>query len=53
MNLKFFAILLIVVIIVNLVSFAFGLISPVLLWIIIVIIGFIAYKVMPKLKTQE
>ena len=53
MNLKTTAIVLVIVIVVNLVLFVMGKISQFWFWIIMVIIGFIAYKVLPKLKDKK
>ena len=50
MNPKSLAIILIIAIILNLILFAFGAINQLLFWIIVIIIAFIAYKIMPKLK---
>ena len=53
MNLKAFAAALIVAVILNLVFFAFGKISQFWFWIIAIIIAFIAYKILPKLKNKD
>ena len=53
MNLKAFAAALIVAVILNLILFAFGKISQFWFWIIAIIIAFIAYKILPKLKNKD
>lgn len=50
MNLKPISIILIIALVLNLILFAFRLINQLLFWVIIILIGVIAYKVMPKLK---
>jgi len=50
MNLKPIAIILVIAIALNLMLFTFGVINQFWFWITIIVIGFIAYKVMPKLK---
>ena len=47
---KLIAVLLIIVIVLNLILFALGLVSQLWFWVIIILIGFIAYKILPKLK---
>ena len=53
MNLKTTAIVLVIVIVVNLVLFVMGKMSQFGFWMIMIIIGFIAYKVLPKLKDKK
>lgn len=50
MNKKPIAITLIIAIVLNLILFALGAISQSWFWIAVILIAFIAYKVMPKLK---
>ena len=50
MNLKPIALILIAIIVLNSVLFAFRVINQFWFWVIIIVIGFIAYKVMPKLR---
>jgi len=50
MNLKSVALILILAIIANLILFVFGVISQFWFWIIIIVIAFIAYKILPKFK---
>ena len=50
MNLKVLAVILIMAIIINLVLFAFGILSQFWFWTIVILIAFIAYKILPKLK---
>ena len=50
MDAKPIAILLIIITILNLVFFAFGKISQLWFWAIIILTAFMAYKVLPKLK---
>jgi len=44
------SILLAIILILNLIFLAFGKINPLAFWIILIIIGLVAYKVMPKIK---
>ena len=53
MNAKPIAIILILAVIINLILFAFGAISQFWFWIIAIIIAFIAYKILPKLKNKD
>lgn len=53
MNLKAFAIALIVAVILNLILFAFGKIGQFWFWIIVIIIAFTAYKILPKLRNKD
>ena len=41
---------LVIIAVINLVLFAFGAISQLLFWIIIIVTAFIAYNIIPKLK---
>jgi len=50
MNLKHVAVILVIVIVLNMILFAFGLITQLLFWIVIIVISFVAYKVLPKLN---
>ena len=50
MNLKPLAIILTVTLVLNLILFAFRVISQLWFWVIIIVIGFIAYTIMPKLR---
>ena len=50
MNPKPISFVLIIAIALNLILFAFRVINQLWFWVIIIVIGFIAYKVMPKLK---
>ena len=52
MNTKPMAISLIAVVVLNLALFAFGAISQLLFWIVVIVIAVIAYKVMPKLRNK-
>jgi hypothetical protein len=45
---KIISISLIVVLIVNLLLLAFRMINPLLFWVIIAVIGFFAFKILPK-----
>ena len=47
---KLVALNLVIIAVINLVLFAFGAISQLLFWIVVIVIAFIAYKIMPKLK---
>ena len=49
MNTKPMAIALIILVVLNLALFAFGVISQLLFWIVVILIALIVYKVMPKL----
>ena len=53
MNLKLIAIILVIAIILNLILFAFGVINQFWFWVVIILIGFVAYKVIPKLKKSN
>ena len=53
MSAKPIAIILILAVIINLILFAFGAISQFWFWIIAIIIAFIAYKILPKLKNKD
>ncbi len=53
MNLKAFAAAFIIAVILNLILFAFGKISQFWFWITAIIIAFIAYKILPKLKNKD
>tara|TARA_Y100000294_G_scaffold83131_1_gene78060 strand:+ start:2059 stop:2241 length:183 start_codon:yes stop_codon:yes gene_type:complete len=53
MDIKLIAVVLIIAIVINLILFVFGLISKFWFWIIIIVIGFIAYKILPKLKNEN
>jgi hypothetical protein len=48
MKLKFLAIALILVLILNFILFALKAVNPLVFWLIILIIAFIAYKVIPR-----
>jgi len=50
MNLKSIAVILVIVIVLNMILFAVGIIPQFLFWAIIIVIAFVAYKVIPKLK---
>lgn len=50
MNKKIIAIILVIAIVLNLVLFTFGKISPFLFWGAIITISIITYKVMPHIK---
>lgn len=52
MNAKPIAIVLILSVILNLIFFVFGIISQFWFWITAIAIAFIAYKVLPKLKSK-
>ncbi len=52
MNTKPMAIALIAIVVLNLALFAFGVISQLLFWIVVILIAVIAYKVMPKMKNK-
>ena len=52
MNLKAVAIALIIAVILNLILFVFGKISQFWFWITVMIIAFMAYKVLPKFKSK-
>ena len=52
MNTKPMAISLIAVVVINLLLFAFRVISQLLFWIVVIVIAVIAYKVMPKLRNK-
>jgi len=47
---KLVAIVFIIVLVLNLVLSIIGVISQFWFWIIVIVIGFVAYKVMPRLK---
>jgi len=48
--LKIISFFLVAVLVANLVLFATGKLTPIALWLIIIIIGLVAYKVIPSLK---
>jgi hypothetical protein len=50
MKLKIFAIILILILIVNLILFALKSVNPLIFWIILILTAIIAYKIMPKLR---
>jgi len=52
MNIKTVSIVLIIAIILNLALFAFGFIGEMSFWLGIIIVGFVAYKVLPKFKKK-
>jgi|TARA_B100000315_G_scaffold243407_1_gene266748 hypothetical protein len=52
MNLKVLGIILIMAIVVNLILFVFGALSQFWFWIIVILIAFVAYKILPKLKDK-
>jgi hypothetical protein len=49
-TIKIAALALTVLVILNLILFAFGRINPLLFWLILAIIGLAAYKILPKFK---
>ena len=49
-SVQILALILTVIIVLNFVLFAFGLVNPLAFWVIIIIIGITAYKVIPKIK---
>ena len=51
--LKLFAIFLLVLVILNLILFALGRITPYLFWFIIIISALIAYYVIPRIRLKE
>jgi len=53
MNLKLIAIILIIAITLNLLLFAFRLISQLSFWVTIILVAIIAYKVLPKMKNKK
>ena len=53
MNLKLFSAFLILFLILNLLLFAFGKINDAIFWTVIIAIGIIAYKILPKLKKNK
>jgi len=50
MNLKPLAIILTVTLVLNLILFTFRVISQLWFWVIIIVIAFLAYWILPKLK---
>tara|TARA_B100000315_G_scaffold260630_1_gene323551 strand:+ start:1506 stop:1673 length:168 start_codon:yes stop_codon:yes gene_type:complete len=52
-RMKIFSIACIIVLVLNLIFFALGLFGPLLFWITILLIAFIAYYVVPKIKAPE
>lgn len=53
MNAKPIAIILILAVILNLILFVFGKISQLVFWSVLIVIAFIAYKMLPKLKNKK
>jgi len=50
MNIKLIAAILVIVIVLNLILFVSGVINQMWFWVIVIVIAFVAYKVMPRLK---
>ncbi|MFH0868127.1 MAG: hypothetical protein V1831_02345 [Candidatus Woesearchaeota archaeon] len=53
MNSQPIAVILVIAIVLNLILFAFRVINQFWFWMVIIVIGFIAYKVVPKIKIKE
>jgi len=53
MKLKILALFLTILVIINLILFILKIINPWLFWLILIIVGLIAYKLIPYLKIKE